>query len=94
MSNSTSPFTFRASKIAGRNVVFVFSGSNIYTVTAGRHHATCNCPHYIHRCAGTLKPCKHIAASQEWQRTQEAPAPAVRRTLDSDTIQNLRAGWR
>lgn len=78
MSNSTatpaSPFTFRASRIADRPVVFVTSGRNIYSVVTGRHHKVCNCPHYQHRLSGTLGKCKHIVSAEEWERAQDMAA--------------------
>lgn len=64
-------YQFRAVTLAGTPAVYVISPSgSIYTVTTGGHHARCNCPDYLKRCAGTLAKCKHIHMAEKFQGPQ------------------------
>lgn len=53
-------------------VIYVTSGTKVYTVTPGKHRPQCNCGDFINRCAGTEKlECKHVIAARAWSQAQK-----------------------
>jgi hypothetical protein len=70
-----------------QSIFYVYSpAGKIYSVTEGRHHKACSCPHYQKRLVGTLRTCKHLDLVAEFEAAQAPSTVEEHRAADAERL--------